>query len=677
MNHLAHETSPYLLQHIDNPVDWYPWGEEALQKARLEDKPILVSIGYSACHWCHVMAHECFEDENIAAIMNEYFVCIKVDREERPDVDAIYMDALHAMGLRGGWPLNVFLMPNGQPFYGGTYFPPTRRSSMTSWPDLCVGIARAFSDPENRLKLANSAEGFTANMQFSETEKYGLNQSNNAKEFSFFQEVFAKISARFDPIWGGYGQAPKFPMPSIYLFLLRYYYFSKDEIALHQIKWSLDKMALGGIFDQLGGGFARYSTDAEWFCPHFEKMLYDNGQLLQVYAEAFTLTQSPLYAQVIRQTVAWIDREMTLYLSDNESNMCAFYSALDADSEGVEGKFYTWSKEEIVTVLGQKAPEVLAAYQVTEQGNWAEEGTNIFWLADTQHQPNDNIRDELMRARAQRVRPGLDDKVLTSWNGLTIKGLCEVYRAMKVEKALDLARKNARFIVQKMMQEDESGAWLWHTHKNGVSKIKGFLEDYAAVISGLIALYEVTFEEQWLHFAEKLALYSYQHFWDNQDEFFYFTDDSAEVLIARKKEIFDNVIPASNSIMAQNFFLLGKMLDRSDFSSLALHLLSKIETLLGQDANYLTNWAALSICAAHPTAEVVIMGKNSDQLRQEIEETYHPNKVIMGAELSSDLPLLKDKNALNDKETKIYVCFEQTCQRPVATALEAFELLRY
>lgn len=654
MNHLGKETSPYLLQHAHNPVDWYAWGQEAFSKARAENKPILVSIGYSACHWCHVMERESFENEELAQIMNKHFVNIKVDREERPDVDAIYMDAVQAMGVNGGWPLNVFLMPDGKPFYGGTYFPPQ------NWKRLLYAVSEGF---QNHLPdIQKSAEGFTSNMISLETEKYGLVAESPAFESEELDIMYQKLAHSFDPTWGGFERSPKFPMPSIWLFLMRYIHDnpSAKEKALEHLTLTLNKITMGGIYDQIGGGFARYSVDGEWFCPHFEKMLYDNGQLLSVYVEAYSLTQLPIYQQTVYETIGWLSREMT-------SPEGGFYSALDADSEGEEGKYYVWTKAEIDAILGADSVQYCRAYQVTDTGNW-EHGVNILWKNHTFL--NSDFKEQnakLLAAREQRIRPGLDDKILCSWNGLALKGLVDAYRVFGEEDFLVLALKNAHFIKDKMLLDSQ----LWHSYKNGEAKIQGFLEDYAAVIDAYTSLYQVTFDEKWLHIAEKLTIYVYQNFWDEEDELFFFTDQNAEALIARKKELFDNVIPSSNSMMARNLYTLGLILDRQDFVDIAYLMLAKVKSLVLKNADYLSNWACLATQMVTPTAEIAIVGVDCLKVRAKLEERYYPNKVLSGTKLKSDLPLLENRVALSE-QTNIYVCYNKTCKLPVQTVEEAW-----
>ncbi|MEA5457451.1 thioredoxin domain-containing protein [Arcicella sp. LKC2W] len=654
MNRLAKETSPYLLQHAQNPVDWFPWGEEALAKAKAENKPILVSIGYSACHWCHVMEHESFEKDDVAEVMNKHFVSIKIDREERPDIDAIYMDAVQAMGVQGGWPLNVFLMPDGKPFYGGTYFP------KQNWIKLLEAVNNGFAN--NQEELQKSAEGFTENMLFRETDRYGLIFENQDFVQADLDMMYKKLTNTFDEEWGGFQRSPKFPMPSIWMFLLRYAKTSPEGLA--HLKFTLNKIAIGGIYDQLGGGFARYSVDSEWFCPHFEKMLYDNGQLVSLYSEAYTLTQEELYKETVYETIGWLKREMA-------SPEGGFYSALDADSEGVEGKYYVWYKAEIDEILGTDSEAFCKDYQVTEYGNW-EHGVNILWKNDTvlNSKYKEQI-EKLNQERNKRIRPGLDDKILCSWNGLMLKGLVDGYRAFGEAEFLELALQNAHFIKDKFLKDNI----LSHSYKNGEIKIKGFLEDYAAVIDAYTSLYQATFEEIWLHLAEKLTLYVCQNFWDEEDQLFYFTDKDAEALIARKKEIFDNVIPCSNSMMARNLYTLGLLLDREDFKGLSKLMLCKMKDLLLKNVDYLTNWACLATQMVLPTVEFAIVGNNADKFRKEIDLRFHPNKVISGTKTQSELPLLENRTAKAD-ETLVFVCYNKTCQLPVKSVEEAFLQIR-
>ncbi|QCR21003.1 thioredoxin domain-containing protein [Pontibacter sp. SGAir0037] len=668
-NRLINASSPYLLQHAYNPVDWYPWGEEALQKAKAEDKPIVVSIGYAACHWCHVMEHQSFENEKVAEVMNEHFVCIKVDREERPDVDAVYMDALHAMGVQGGWPLNVFLNPDAKPFYGGTYFPPKQ------WVNLLLNIADAYK--KSRKELDQSAEQFAQHLNRSELDKYGLQKSNFHVREDDFRLMGYNLSVKFDREKGGIGQAPKFPMPTDYLFLLRYYSHTSDQSMLNQVNLTLREMAYGGIYDQIGGGFARYSVDADWLVPHFEKMLYDNGQLVSLYAEAYQLTKEPLYKSVVYETIAFVERELM-----SEEN--GFYSSLDADSEGEEGKFYTFTKEELQKILGDEEPLFSKYYHATAAGNF-EHGRNILhrrvseekFARENQLEPDvlqemtQDWKAAIMRVRAARVRPGLDDKILCSWNALMLKGLADAYYTFGEKHFLELALRNAGFIRQRLKQEER----LYHNYKAGKATIDGFLEDYALLIRAFTRLYEVTFDAQWLQEAKALTDYTLTHFFDEQEGMFFFTDNSSQQLIARKKEITDNVIPSSNSVMATNLHFLGLYFDEARYQQLSDDMLSKVKDLVIKEPSFLSNWASLYFHKLTSTAEVAIVGEKAAKIRSDFSSYYLPNMLLAGTAGTSSLPLLQDRTAIAGKTT-IYVCFNRACQLPVHTTAEALSQLR-
>jgi uncharacterized protein YyaL (SSP411 family) len=685
-NQLQYETSPYLLQHAENPVDWYPWGDEALGRAIAEDKPILVSIGYSACHWCHVMERESFEKESVARVMNEHFICIKVDREERPDVDAIYMDAVQAMGVQGGWPLNVFLMPDAKPFYGVTYLP------RPNWVNLLDSVQSAFSDHRN--DLVQSAEGFARELNLTDAERYGLSENDPLFSTETLESLYRKVAVKADDEKGGMRRAPKFPMPAIWRFMLRYYDATGNESALYQVKLTLDRMALGGIYDQLGGGFARYSTDGNWFAPHFEKMLYDNGQLLTLYSEAYSLLKSPLYKHVVYQTIHFAQRELL-------SPEGGFYSALDADSEGVEGKFYTFTTPELREVLGDDYDWFADLYSITEEGNWEEgQGRNILhrtesnesfaermgWTLSDLSVRLDATNIRLMRIRDERIRPGLDDKILCSWNGLMLKGLATAYRVFGEPEFLTLALRLAYFLLKKM--RDSRNGRLWHTYKTtaggqGRAKQAGFLDDYAAVIDGLLALYQATFTENWLMEADQLTQYVLANFSDatvddltGSEPLFFFTDKNSEELIARKKELFDNVIPASNSMMAENLYTLSLLLERPNYADRANRMLGRMQPLVGENTDYLTNWAAQLALRSRPTAEIAIVGPQADQFRAELEADFYPNKVLTGTSDKSELPLLHQRGPIDGK-TAIYVCYNRACQLPVTSVADVWKMLRW
>lgn len=669
-NHLLHENSPYLLQHAYNPVDWYPWGDEALKKAKDEQKMILVSIGYSACHWCHVMEHESFEDSTVAAIMNEHFVCIKVDREERPDIDDVYMTACQLVSERGcGWPLNAFALPDGRPIWAGTYFPKEQ------WMNILDRFGRLWpADKEKMEEYASKlTEGIKQQDQLVPGEPSVLQKSEA-------QDMATALVMQIDKKWGGRKGAPKFPMPTNYDFLLQYYAMSGDENAYTAVRTTLDNIAMGGIYDQLGGGFARYSVDEEWLAPHFEKMLYDNGQLLSLYARAYQVSKEPLYRQTVEQTVGWLDREMT-----NAAG--GFYSSLDADSEGEEGKFYVWTEAEVDSLLPAKDLEIYKDYyDITSSGNW--EHKNIMrrrskeeeFLAKHQIpaeqlksliQQNNKI---LFAAREKRIRPGLDDKILTSWNALALTGLINCYRALGDSTYLERALKNARFIKQNMLQSDYR---LLRNYKDGQAKINAFLDDYAMLIEAFLQLYQVTFDVTWLHDAEKLLKYTINHFYDSDAHFFNYTSDLDPPLIARKKEIADNVIPGSNSVMARNLHYMGKILASDRYVHLSdsmLYNMIQPITSTGQTGFY-SNWALLYLEKLQPTFEVAVVGKDALKKSTELQATFLPNSLYVGGETEGSLQLLQDK--LQDGRTMIYVCQNKVCQFPVEEVAKALSQIKY
>ena len=687
-NRLAGETSPYLQQHAHNPVDWYPWGPEALDRAKAEQKPILVSIGYAACHWCHVMERESFENAAVAAVMNAHFVCVKVDREERPDVDQIYMDALHAMGLQGGWPLNVFLTAEAKPFYGGTYFP------QGTWVKLLENIGQAYAG-ENRAELEQSAERFMEVINTSELQKHhGRNQTsvpNTAKPTAAeafavapaaspagvseeeFKLLVYNLGVKFDRERGGLDRAPKFPMPSIWRFLLRAHAVSGSQALLDQTVLTLREMAWGGIYDQAHGGFARYSVDEQWLAPHFEKMLYDNGQLVSLYSEAFQVTQDELFREVVYDTIEFIRLELT-----NVEG--GFYSSLDADSEGEEGLFYTFTKEELREILGEEEPLFSAYYNCTAAGNW-EHGRNILHRRQADeafaaaHQLAPGVvpklvvgwKQKIMAVRATRIRPGLDNKVLTGWNALMLQGLTDAYRAFAEPEFLVMAEHNARYI-QAHLRDDQR---LYRTSKNGRPSISGFLEDYALVIQAYISLYEVSFVETWLREAETLTEYVLGNFFDPAETQFFYTDRSAEPLIARKKELFDNVIPASNSVMAHNLRRLGRHLENARYVDLAAEMLAQVRHLVVKEPQHLANWAALYAALLRPGAEVSIIGPDAETFREELNRRFLFDTIVAGTERRSALPLLKLLKPGPEGQTAVHVCRNQACLAPVYSAAKA------
>ncbi|WP_400193862.1 thioredoxin domain-containing protein [Hymenobacter sp. B81] len=670
-NRLIHETSPYLLQHAHNPVDWFPWGEEALGRARTEQKPILVSIGYAACHWCHVMERESFEHEQIARVMNERFVCIKVDREERPDVDQVYLDAVQAMGVGGGWPLNVFLTPEAKPFYGGTYFPPRQ------WFELLQQVANAYQSA-NRPALDQSAEDFARVLRATELEKYGVQPATAGLRRPELRKLLGRLEKSFDRARGGTGGAPKFPMPAIWRLLLRAQQLTGQPSALQQTALTLTEMAWGGIYDQVGGGFARYSVDEQWRVPHFEKMLYDNGQLVSLYAEAYQVTQDEHYRAVVQQTVAFVQRELL-------SPEGGFYASLDADSEGEEGRFYVFTLAELYDVLGDEASLAADYYQCTALGNW-EHGRNVLHRrqSDTDfaaaHQLAPGVVAELVRGwqqrllayRSRRVRPSLDDKILTGWNALMLRGLCDAYRAFADAEYLALARQNAAFIEANLVRADTGG--LWRSWKAGHGRVVAFLEDYSLLIDAYVSLYEVTFEERWLRRAGELTEYALAHFSDAADPHLFYTDAAGEALIARKKELFDNVIPSSNSVMAHNLLRLGTLLDVPAWRERAAAMLAQVQPLAVKEPQHLAHWAALYLSLLCPLAEVAIVGPDAEALRRQLSRHPLPNAVLSGSPAASELPLLQGR--FRPDQTTIYVCYRHACHQPVHSVAEALVQLQ-
>ena len=665
-NHLIHESSPYLLQHAHNPVNWYPWGDEALQKAIKENKMLLISIGYAACHWCHVMEHESFEDTLVAKIMNDHFVSIKVDREERADIDNIYMNAAYLVSGRGGWPLNVIALPDGRPVYAGTYFPKEDWVAMLNY---YVGLYA-----NQRDDMIKQADQLTNGIQGIELVPKNTNiQSFNLDELADPVKAFVDIQ---DKKLGGRMGAPKFPMPNNYRFLMQYHYLSGNQDALNITLTALDHMARGGIYDQVGGGFARYSTDKFWLVPHFEKMTYDNGQLLSLYSYAYQLTKNPLYKSVVDQTLDFVNREMT-------SNEGGFYSSLDADSDGEEGKFYVWKKQEVDSLLEDDAFLFEAYYDISEKGNW-EHGKNILRVTEAkesfakEHQLSidelekllERGRDELLKARASRVRPALDDKILTSWNALMLMGYVDAYRVFDEAPFLQAALKNAWFITKNQMQEDGR---LNRNYKDGISSINAFLDDYALTAEAFIDLYQATFDETWLTKAKILADYAIAHFHDATSGMFFYTSDIDQQLIARKMEISDNVIPASNSSMAKVLYELGMYYFNEDYLAMSSQMLNNVKSQIHDNLGYYNNWAILEAWLAKEPYEVAIVGRDHQKLRKEFDTHYLPNVFLSGGKNEGNLELLQYR--LIKGQTTIYVCQDKVCQMPVIDVDEALNQL--
>nr|MBA3674653.1 thioredoxin domain-containing protein [Chitinophagaceae bacterium] len=623
-NELIHESSPYLLQHAHNPVNWYPWGDKALKKAKSENKMIIISIGYAACHWCHVMEKESFEDTGVARIMNEHFICIKVDREERPDVDQVYMNAAQLITGRGGWPLNALTMPDGKPFYAGTYFP------KKEW----IKMLEYFIDLYKKNPATLSGQAAKVTQGIHAIENVPFNKATATFTIKDMDANFKNMQPNLDYEKGGEKRAPKFPMPAVWEYLLYYYYLSKNDDALRAVTTTLNNMAMGGIYDHVGGGFARYSTDAKWHVPHFEKMLYDNAQLVSLYAHAFQKTKNPLYKKIVYETLNFIEREMT-------SSEGGFYSSLDADSEGEEGKFYVWTKDEIEKILGDEAALFISYYNISAAGNW-EHHKNILFrsISDeaiaakfniTQQQLKEKIeadKSTLLTVRNKRVHPNLDDKILTAWNALMVTGYTDAYRAFGEKKFLDAAIKNANFLWSKAISSNNK---IKRNYKNGKSSIEGFLDDYAFTISAFINLYQATFDEKWLYKANDIAAYTQTHFFDSASGMFYYTHNQHSNLIARKMEIADNVIPSSNSEMAKNLFYLGHFFSDDAEIKTATQMLLNVQKNLQQQIYFYPNWGMLEAAVVSGLYEVAIVGKDVESKREMIDEYYLPNMLLLGS----------------------------------------------
>ncbi|MBN1252533.1 MAG: thioredoxin domain-containing protein [Bacteroidales bacterium] len=666
-NNLINESSPYLLQHAHNPVNWYPWGEEALKKAEQENKLLLISIGYAACHWCHVMEEQSFENEQIAEIMNKYYVCIKVDREERPDIDQIYMNAVQIITGRGGWPLNCFALPNGKPFYGGTYF------QANQWIQVLQGLQNTFeSDKE---KIIKAADEIAKGIEQSDIIDIKTDSSEFIK--SDLDKSIIQWQKHFDNEDGGNKGAPKFPMPNSLEFLLNYYYYSNDEKIKNHVFLTLNKMAEGGIYDQIDGGFARYSTDNKWFAPHFEKMLYDNGQLISLYSMAYKISKNEKYKRIVYQTIDFIERELS-------ANDGGFYSSLDADSQGEEGKFYVWTKKEIETVLKEDSELFCEYYKVKENGNW-ENGNNILHISEKTEtilkkhhltkeefdKKTDILNSKLLTYRNKRIKPELDDKILTSWNAIMLKGFIDAYNTFNEEKFLRRAIQNADFIIKNMLKDDFR---LDRNYKNQNSNINAFLDDYASVISSFLKLYQANFDEKYLILAENITKYTIEHFFDNKSGMFFYTSDIDKALISRKMDISDNVIPASNSEMAKNLFYLGKIFYNDDYLKKSEQMLFNVKSSIYENPNYFSNWAILLSHYIYPVNEIALIGENAQNFRTELSSYFYPNTIIAGSIHKSEIPLLKDRFVEN--ETKIYVCKDKVCKLPVDNVNDALILIK-
>jgi hypothetical protein len=669
-NRLAGETSPYLLQHAHNPVDWYPWGPEALERARAEDRPILLSVGYSACHWCHVMERESFEDEATAALMNEHFVPVKVDREERPDVDSIYMTAVQQMTGHGGWPMTVFITPQGAPFYGGTYYPREPRYGMPSFRQVLLAVAEAWR--ERRDDVDRSAGELRELLR----QNAAVLPAASALDPAVLGRAYAELARRFDPRWGGFGAAPKFPQPMVLELLLRHWKRAGADEALEMATLTLRRMAEGGMYDHVGGGFARYSTDAQWLVPHFEKMLYDNALLARAYLHAWQATGDAEHRRVVEETLEWVTREMT-------SPEGGFYSALDADSEGEEGKFYLWTVDEVDALLGAEDGRLFRRYyDVSEGGNF--EGKNILHTARPLETvaAAEGVAPERLRAvvergrrvlyevRAKRVWPGLDDKVLTSWNAMMLHVFAEAARVLERDDWREAAVRCADLLLGALRPDGR----LMRTYKEGRAKIPAFLEDYALLADALVALYEADWDVRWVREARSLADEMLERFWDDDAGVFYDTANDAEELVVRPRDVFDNATPSGSSAAVMALLRLGELTGEPRYRTVAeralagsMELMARIPAGFGHLLN------ALDFALATPTEIAIVGDPAADDTRalvRTVSRVYLPNAVLAfrapdtpddAAEL---IPLLEGRTAQGGQATA-YVCERLACKQPV------------
>ena len=662
-NNLKYSTSPYLKQHENNPVWWQSWSDEVLSYAKEVNKPLLISIGYSACHWCHVMEHQSFEDHEVAQLMNEHFVCIKIDREERPDLDALYMNVVQIIHQSGGWPLNVFALPDGRPFYGGTYFPKIQ------WVELLDNIQTMYHHHYDKaLEYVNSiADGLT---------KMETIELKSSKTFSKDKiiETFDFWKQQFDNEWGGFNRAPKFMLPNAWETILRFGIQTKDEDLLIQTKITLDRMAFGGIYDQLKGGFARYSVDPYWKVPHFEKMLYDNGQLLSLYANAYKVFGENEYKNVIEETVTWLKDEM-LY-SEN-----AFYAAIDADSEGKEGKYYVWTSSELKEILNDDFELFQKYYNVDGFGEWEHSNNILMRLVDDEefcekNQISVEFLNEkikywkfiLNQIREQRIKPHRDEKILTSWNALTVIGLCDAYQATHINEYLELAEKATSFLLEKQWD----GETLFRNYKDNQTTIPGFLDDYALMIQALIKLFETTINEKYIETAQLLTEEVFNQFYNHKNKMFAYKSHYDTPLVNETFEIYDNVISSSNSIMANNLYKLGKILTQEHYIDQSQQMLANVEDKIFDYPTGFANWIQLYLNFTFPFKEIVIVGEQAKDFMQEIQTYFIPNAIFVGSK-TENLEITKNRKVEN--QTGIHICENYACMMPVYDVDKALEII--
>ncbi len=674
MNRLSHETSPYLLQHAHNPVHWFPWGPEALALAKDLQKPILVSIGYAACHWCHVMERESFENEETAAIMNEHFINIKVDREERPDLDHIYMDAVQAIAGNGGWPLNVFLTPDAKPFFGGTYFPPEKAFGRNSWTDVLLSINDAWNN--RRGEIEAQSEQLISHIQKANNFSALKNIAGATEPEQLFTEencfsIAENLLKNADVEDGGFGAAPKFPQTFSIMYLLQHAHFYKNEHALKHAELSLQKMINGGIYDQLGGGMARYSTDTQWLAPHFEKMLYDNALLVSVLCDAYQLTQNEFYAGAIRRTLGFIFAE----LRDPQGG---YYAAIDADSEGVEGRFYVWEKKKVETLLGDDAELYCAYYDISENGNW--EHSNILRI----QKPLEEIAGErklslpeakaiiencnkiLVKERNKRIRPITDDKILLGWNALMLTAFCRAHAVLGNEVYKTAAVELGAFIESNM--KDKKGDGYFHTYKNGMAKFPAFMDDYAWYIQACIQLQEITSDQGYLLRAQAIVDHVWKYFRDEQSGYFFFTNVGQEDIVVRKIEQYDGATPSANAVMAHNLLYLAIVFDKQSWREHAVEMIRGMSGAIQKYPGSFAVWASVFQHLAKGIAELVVMGQEPDNLRRETLAKYVPNKVFQSTSEINNMSLFAGKQISG--RSFIYLCRNYSCSAPVSTVEE-------
>lgn len=664
-NELSKSANPYLLQHQDNPVHWQEWSDEILEYAKTNNKLLLISIGYSSCHWCHVMAHECFEDQEVADVMNAHFVNIKIDREERPDIDQIYMEAAQLLTGRGGWPLNAFALPDGKPFYAGTYFP------KENWLTVLKNIASAYKEqPETLRNTANRlTEGIKNQDIFENVDKENILQSEE-ELINSYEAWFKHIDFKD----GGLDKAPKFPMPIVWQSLLDYYVVYKDEKALEAVTLALDKMYEGGIYDWVAGGFARYSVDGYWFAPHFEKMLYDNAQLIALYADAYKITKNENYKQCIEQSIQFLNTEL-------KHEDYGYYSALDADSEGVEGLFYCWTTDELKQLLTEHELKIATSFfNLKPSGNW-EHKLNI--LAQVKSIPQlaetflltefeiidelNSIKTKLYNQRKHRVRPGLDDKMITSHNGMMVKALAKTYQATQdpiyKKMALDLMDN----LIENVIHQDQRLQRIYHK-----SNSNGFLDDYAFIIEGLLYAYQISFDVKYLEHAKNLAEHTLDNYFDKDKQLFYYTSHTNN-LIARKIEFSDNVIPSSNGVMAMNLWQLGHLLSENRFITISKDMLQSVKAFYEEFKMYFALWHQLEIAMQKGQIEVAVTGPNAHKHALKLQENYWPYTTFCGGN-EEHLPQLQHK--IKPETNQIFICQNQTCSKPFSTSIEASEMLK-